>query len=83
VADADPHPPVIVAALGGDRAQAVVPGIAAPELDAQLPGRKVELVVEDHDVPERDLVETLRLRDRAAGLVHVGLRLEDEHALSA
>ncbi len=39
MADADPHAPVIVAAMGGDRAKAVVAGIAAADLHPEL-GRR-------------------------------------------
>ena len=59
MADAEADPAVIVAAMGGDRAQAVVTRIAAPELHAELGRWQIELVVEDRDVAERDLEEPL------------------------
>ena len=65
MADADAHAAIVVAAMGRDRAQAVMAGIAAADLHAQLAGRQVELVVEDRHVVQRDLEEALRLGDRA------------------
>ena len=72
MADADPHPAIVVADMGGDRAQPVVAGDAAAGLHPHLAGRQVDLVVEHHDVGQRQLVEMHRLGDRAAGLVHEG-----------
>ena len=45
MADAEADAPVVVADMGGDRAQAVVAGVAAADLDPHLGGREVELVV--------------------------------------
>ena len=82
MADADAHPPEVGRAdLGGDRAQAVVPRHPAAGLDAELAGGEVELVVADHDLRERQLEEADRLGDRVAGVVHEGLRLEQQHPL--
>src|SRR5262249_8492638 len=50
VADADAHARVGVADVLGERAQAVVPGIAAADLYPQLAGGKIEFVVDDADV---------------------------------
>ena len=66
MADAYPHAPIIIADALGDRAQAVMAGIAAAELDPELSGREVQFVVEDDDVRQLDLVITRRLADRAA-----------------
>ena len=49
MADADPHPLVAGADMGGDRAQAVVAGVAAADLDPHLGRREIELVVDDHE----------------------------------
>ena len=49
MADAEANALVIVADMGGDRAQAVVAGVAAADLDARLGGREVEFVVDDDD----------------------------------
>ncbi len=81
VADAEPHAGVVVADMGGDRAQPVVPGVAAAGLDAQLARRQIEFVMEHGNVAKRQLEETHRLADGAAGLVHVGRGLEQHDAL--
>ena len=46
----------------------VMAGIAAADLDAELGGREIELVVEHDDVAERDLEEAHRLAHGPAGL---------------
>src|SRR5690606_40550093 len=53
-------------------------GHAAAGLDAHLAGREIQLVVTDHDVPERQLVETRVFGDGVAGVIHEGLRLLQE-----
>ena len=53
MADADPHPAIVVADMGVDVAQAVVAAGAAALLHAHPAGRDVELVVEDDDPVER------------------------------
>ena len=63
MADADAHARVVVADVRGDRAQAVVAGIAAAGLDLQLGRRQVDLVVEDVDVVLGDLEIALGLAD--------------------
>jgi hypothetical protein len=51
VADADPQAPEILGAqVGGDVLEAVVATEAAAELEAQLAGRNVELVMDDEDL---------------------------------
>ena len=75
MADAEPHAPVVVADMGGDRAQAVVAGIAASSLQLELGRRQVDLVVKDVDVSFVDLEVAMGLADGLAAVVHVGLRL--------
>src|ERR1700734_681129 len=79
MADPDAHPFIVVADMGGDRAQAVVAGIAAAELDPHFGRREIELVVDDDQRAEVELPEAQRLADAASGIVHVGLRLEQGH----
>src|SRR5262245_591006 len=56
-ADSDPDPVVLTGAQRpGHRAEAVVPAVAATELEPDRPERQVELVVQDHDPGRRDLV---------------------------
>ena len=83
MADADPHPAVVVADMRGDRAQPVVAGDAAAGLHPHLARRQFELVVEHDDVGQRQLVEMHRLGDRASGLVHEGAGQQQLHALAA
>ena len=59
-ADADPHPHIVVAAMSGNRTQAVVSGVAAAGLHAHFRRGEVDLVVEHGDVAELDLEEVLR-----------------------
>ena len=72
MADAESHAPVVVAHMRGDRAQAIVSGVAAAELYPQLARREIEFVMQHEYVGERDLVETRRLGDGAAALIHEG-----------
>ena len=81
--DADAHPPVIVADMRGDRAQAIVSGDAAADLDPHLAGRQLDLVVEHGDVGRRELIELRRLGDGAAGFVHECPRKKQQRALAA
>ena len=55
MADADAHPLIVVADMGGDRAQAVVAGVAAADLDPHFRRREVELVVNDDQRGEVEL----------------------------
>src|SRR5260370_393148 len=82
MANADADPPVVVAHMGRNRAQAVMARDAAAGFNTHLGGRQVDLVVEDHDVTEVDLVEMRRLPDCQAGLVHVGTRQQQGDALA-
>ena len=51
MADAEAQAPVVAAAeLGVDVVQAVVAGVAAAELELDLAGQQVELVVRDQDL---------------------------------
>ncbi len=81
MADADAHPHIVIADMGGERFESVVAGDAAARLDAHLARREIELVMEDDDVAKSELVKAHRLADRTARLVHEGLRLEQEHGL--
>ncbi len=83
MADPDAHAPIVVADMGGDRAQPVVAGAAAAGLDPHLAGREIDLVVQHHDVGQAELVKIHRLRDRPAGLVHVGSGQQQQHPLAA
>src|SRR6516164_1182529 len=57
-------------------------GNATAGLHPHLAGNKIELVVEYDNVGKIELVETNGFADRATGLVHVGLRLEQYHLLA-
>src|SRR4029077_10376176 len=65
-----------------DRAQAVVTGDAAADLDPHLRRRQLELVLEHGDVAGRDLEEVGRFLHGATGLVHVSCRLEQHDPLA-
>src|SRR6202521_4615911 len=80
--DADAHAGKLVAEMRRNRAQAVVPGVATPGFHLELAGSEVEFVVEDVDVALCDLEIAARLADRAAAVVHEGLRLQQHHALA-
>src|SRR5579883_3126796 len=83
MADTDPHAPIIIADMVADRAQTIMSGIAAADLDPEPPRRQVELVMENGDIGEIDLVEACRLADCAAGLVHESLGLQQDQAFVA
>src|SRR5262245_54209409 len=80
--DAKPHAAIVVADMRGDRAQAVMAGDAAADLDAHLGRRQFEFVLEHGDIACRDLVEVGGFLHRAAGLVHVSGGLEQHDALA-
>src|SRR6185312_2256726 len=82
LADADAHALVVVADVGGDRAQAVVPGDAAADLHPHFRRGEIDLVVEDDDVADGDLVEARGFSHRATGLVHEGARQQQQYALA-
>jgi len=62
------------------RAQAVVAGEASPGPRLQPAGLEVDVVVDDEHLLGLDLEEAHRRADRAAGVVHVRLRLEQREA---
>ena len=81
--DADPEE-VLRVQMRGDGAQAVVPGQAAPGLEAHRAGGQVQLVVHDDDVGR--LVDPEPPRQRAHGyarVVHVRRRDGEGHAPAA
>ena len=51
----EPHAAIIIAAQGRDRAQAIVPGIAATRLNTHLAARQIEFVMKHDDIRERNL----------------------------
>ena len=57
-------------------------GQAAADARAHLAERQVDLVVHDQHALQRQLQRAARRADRAAGLVHVGLRAQHGHARS-
>ena len=81
--DADADAYVVVADVSADRAQSVVPGVAATGLDLEVAGRR------SSSSWTTMMSATAILRKRAAsptgaaGLVHVGLGLEQQHPLAA
>ena len=75
MADAEPHPLVAGAEMGGDRAQSIVAGVAAADLDPHLGRREIEFVVDDDERAKVELRIAQRFADAAPGLVHVGLGL--------
>src|SRR5690606_32191656 len=71
--DADPDPMEVPGAqMGTDRLQAVVPVVAATELEPDCAQVDVELVVDGDDMVRDHLMEVGQFADRDPGLVHVG-----------
>jgi hypothetical protein len=70
------------AQLGVDVAQAVVAGVAAAELELDLAGHEVQLVVHHQDFLGLDLEEARQRGHRLARQVHEGLRLQQPHGLA-
>ena len=83
MADADAHPSELRAEAGVDRSEAVVAGKATADAHLHLERREVELVVEDRECLHVELVEFQRLLNRVAAVVHEGLGLQQQHALTA
>ena len=81
MADAQPDPTIGLAQMAVDRAQSVVPGMAATLLQPAFSGGQVQLVMEDHDIVRRQLPEIDRRPDRLARQVHEGLGLQEHHLL--
>ena len=79
----DPHPPVIWSEKAVDRPQPVMAGAAAAALHPQLAGPQIDLVMYHDDVRKQELEKPRRLADRLAGRVHKGLRLQQQHPLTA
>ena len=80
-ADAEPHSVVLPGAQGfGNRAEPVVPVVAAAELQLQRAEGQVQLVVHDDDPARLDLEELGGTRDWAAGEVHERPRLHQHNA---
>src|SRR5277367_1616617 len=65
MADADPHPLVVGAEVGGDRAQSVVAGVAAADLDPDLARGEIKLVVDNDERAEVELRIAQRCADAA------------------
>ena len=65
--DADPHPLVAGADMGGDRPQAVVAGVAAADLHPHLAGREVEFVMDDDEGAKVELRIAQSFADAASG----------------
>ena len=83
-ADSDPQAEKVLRAEHlRDRAQAVVAGQAAAVLQLEPPEVEVAFVVDDEHVLRRELEERRRRPDRAAGVVHVRLRLQERELLAA
>src|SRR5258705_11466204 len=80
--DAEPHPAILVADMRTDRAQAVMAGDAAADLDAHLRRRQFDLIVEHSDLAGRELEEIGGFLHGAAGIVHEGRGLEQHDALA-
>ena len=68
---ADAYALVVIAEMGGDRAQAVVTGDATANFDSDLCRRQIDLVVKYHDAGRLEFVEIGGLRHRSSGFVHV------------
>src|SRR5256885_17193193 len=77
--DPQPHAPILVADMRGDRAQPVVTGDAPADLDAHLGGRQFELVLKHRDFVGRELEEIRSLLNRASGVVHEGPWTKQDH----
>ena len=80
--DADAHAPEIGPDMGVDRADAVVPRRAAALLHPHLAELEVDLVIEHGEVVRLGLVELHGGLHRAAAVVHVGLRPQDQRLVA-
>src|SRR3954452_17983888 len=83
VADADAHAAKFGAEVRVDRAQAVMPRGSAADLHLDLERGEIELVMEDGERVHVALVEAQRLGNGFAAVVHEGLRLKQQDALSS
>ena len=84
MADANPQAPEILGAhVGGDVFETIVATESATELEAQLAGGNVELVMYDEDFRRSDAIETRQCSHRLAGAVHESLGHQQPHAIAA
>src|SRR3981189_1208469 len=82
VADPEPNAAVVVADMRRDRAQTVVSGNAAADLDAHLGGRQFDLILKHGDLACRQLEEMRGLLNRTPRLVHEGRGPQQHHPLA-
>src|SRR5207245_7129282 len=66
----------------GNRAQPVMTGDAAADLDPHFRRRQFELVLEHGDLASGQLEEVRSFLNRAAGIIHVGQRAKQDHPLA-
>jgi hypothetical protein len=82
--DPDAQPPVILRPqMRSDVFQTIVPTHAATELEAQLTGWDIELVMHHQNFSWLDAMKSCKGADRLAGTIHEGLRQQHPHALGA
>src|SRR4029077_2681344 len=82
MSDPEPHPAILIADMRGDRAQPVMAGNAATDLDAYFRRRQFEFVLKHDDLAGRELEEVRGFLHRAPGLVHERRRLEQHDTLA-
>src|SRR4051812_33427524 len=80
--DPEPHPAILVADMRGDRAQPVMAGDAAADLDAHFRRRQFEFVLKHGDLAGSELEEVRSLLNRAPGLVHERGGAKQHHPLA-
>src|SRR4051794_6841771 len=80
--DPEPHPAIVVADMRGDRAQPVMAGDAATDLDADLRRRQFEFVLKHRDLAGGQFEEVGGFLNRAPGLVHERTRTKQNDALA-
>jgi hypothetical protein len=68
--------------LLGDGAQTIVARLTAPRLESDLPGRKVELVMDDEQVLLRELEKCKGRTNAVSRPIHEGLRFEHQDTLA-
>src|SRR6267378_2760223 len=82
VTDPEPDAAIVVADMRGDRAQPVMAGNAAADLDAQLRRRQLKLVLEHGDLASAELEEVRGFLHRAPVIVHERRGLQQDHPLA-
>ncbi|MND53151.1 hypothetical protein D3C80_441800 [compost metagenome] len=82
VADADAQPAIILAAMGVERFDAVVPAVASGCLEPRSSRWQIEFIVDRDDICRRQLVEAHGLANGLAREVHEGLRLHQQNLLA-